>query len=64
MSPLEIYSIINKFVKFINKDVDVKPSQYTISRLKVIPFKEISNNEQRFERYFVDEIKDLSTKKV
>lgn len=55
---------VDRFTKFVNKDVDIKLSKYTISEQKIVNSKKISSNIQVFNSHFIDEIKDLYTKKT
>lgn len=61
---LKVYFIVNKFIKFINKNANVKSFQYIIFKQKIITFKKILNNIQIFKPYFTDKIKDLYIKKA
>lgn len=61
---LDICFVEDKFVKFISRDIDIPPFQYTTSRQKVVTPKEIPSIIQILNPYFVDEIKDICTEKA
>lgn len=64
MFSLDICFIKDKFVKFINRDMNILPFQYTTSKQKVVIPKKIPSNTQILKPCFVDKIKDICTEKA
>lgn len=63
MSTSDIYLVVDKFVKFTTKNIDIQLSQYTLFRQKVVIFEQIPSNILILNPCYANKIKDPCTEK-